>query len=109
MMKSIVINNFIDNKIRTAICEKKTVAEIRSILLERIENTKKSEKMREKFREHMIFFAQKRIDDINFFISNKFELITKSKITDNSIPTQKLLNMIRLKDKLSGKNFEYEI
>lgn len=107
-MKSSVINNFIDNKIRIAISEKKTIAEIRNILLERIENTEKSTKMREGFRNHMIFFAQKRINDISF-MSNKFELMTKNKITDNSIPTQKLLNMIRLKDKLSGKNFEYEI
>lgn len=108
-MKSTVINNFIDNKIRIAINEKKTIGEIRSILIDRIESTKNSQKMRDTFKNHMIFFINKRIDDINFFMSDKFKLLTRNKISDASIPTQTLLNMIKLKDKLSGKSFECEI
>lgn len=92
-MKTTVINNYIDNKIRLAISEKKTVDEILAILEKRMVDTTKSSKMKEAFRGYMNEFTLKRIEDIKFVMENP-----KLK----RVPINRMLHAIKLKDKITG-------
>lgn len=87
-MRTTVINNFIDNKIRNAISEKKDMIED---LRERMNKVSDKSTMRVRFKDYMTEFTEKRIADITLF---------KEKFSD--MPDNKLLSLIRLKDKLCG-------
>lgn len=98
-MKSTVINNFIDNKIRIAVADNKSIDEIIELINERIDKTKKSEALRESFKRYMIGFSRKRIDDV-LFVSENF----------SHIPMSKMLNLIKFRDKVSGmKEIEIDV
>jgi hypothetical protein len=96
-MRSTVIENFIDNKIRLAISEKKEIDEIVSSLNERAKNAANLENNR--FRNYIDEFSRKRIDDI---------ILVMNVAKFNKMPNNKLLNLIRLRDKLIG-NKEVEL
>jgi hypothetical protein len=89
-MKASVINNFIDNKIRTWIFEKKEFLEIISSLNGKIFQTNN---MRSRFKDHIAKFSQKRIHDLVFIKSNKkFKHLSQNQ----------MFTLVRLRDKLQG-------
>jgi len=108
-MNAKVIHNYIDNRIRVSIYEKKNTDELIRFLEERIEKAENpsseeaTEKTR-KFKSYLASFSKKRINDINFIINNEnlisSVIINPESDPNNIIPNGKLLDLIRLKDKL---------
>lgn len=95
-MKASIISKYIDNKIRSWINDKKDMLEI-TLLLDK--GIVKTEKMRHRFKEYVDKFSKKRINDILFL---------KSVDRFRNFNDIKLLNLIKLKDKLEGNN-DFEI
>lgn len=92
-MKSTVVNNFIDNKIRSKILENKSIPDIVAILTEKIDDTIESQKLRPALKRHMISFYTKRSNDLITFRRNR---------NFTHLSNNKLFNLIRLRDKLIG-------
>lgn len=91
-MKSLVINKYIDNKIDRELLENKDLKEIIASLEERIVKT---ESMTNKYKGYIIFFAKKRICDL-IFVKENF----------SKVPNKNLVNLMKLKDKLDGFEFQ---
>jgi 1,2-phenylacetyl-CoA epoxidase PaaB subunit len=91
-MKNTVIHKFVDNKIRTAFCERKNSLQVIGVLEQKIELSDSSDR-RGPFQDYMKSFMKKRIYDI---------LLIKSKQKFNKIPDHKILLLIQFKDKVSG-------
>lgn len=91
-MKTSVVNDFIDRKIYDSLRENKDVGEVMLFLLKRIKDKEESD-MKQPFKDYMIHFMGKRVDDL-IFVTTKEEF--------ENINGIKILNLIKLKDKLIG-------
>ena len=91
-MKSLVINKYIDNKISRDFTNCK---DVNGIILSLKERIKKTEATTNRYKGYIIFFAKKRIDDL---------LFVKDKFCD--LPDQNIVNLMKLKDKLIGFEFQ---
>lgn len=102
-MKAKVIHSYVDNKIRQALAEKKSAAEVIGILHQRVIRTTNLDERSEKieiYKAYLVEFSKKRIEDIRF-ISSKKEL--------DHIPNHKLLNLVQLKDKLDRVELDFDL
>lgn len=91
-MKTTTINNFIDRKIYNSFYEKKDVTEVMLFLIKNIKDKEESD-MKQPFKDYMIHFMNKRVDDL-IFVTTKEEF--------ENINGMKIFNLIKLRDKLIG-------
>ena len=91
-MNSTTINRFVDRKLYDSFSNKKDVGEVMLFLIKNIKDKEESD-MKQPFKNYMIHFMNKRVDDLIFITSKKeFEHISGTKI----------INLIKLRDKLNG-------
>lgn len=91
-MKSTRVNEFIDRKLYDSFTNNKDISEVMIFLLKKIKEKEESN-MKQPFKNYMVYFMKKRVNDL-VFIGSKDEF--------ESINGVKIINLIRLKDKLKG-------